>query len=79
MKKQSSRLLLPLLCLLVVGLTRTPSHVSAASFCGSCSFRGCVGAAEGHSCLTFTGAPGQCLNTGKLCGDHVGYCGCYAI
>ncbi len=78
MKKHSVRLLLPILCL-VVGLARTPTHAFATSFCGSCSFRGCVGAADGHACTTFAGAPGQCAITGKICGPGQSYCGCYAI
>lgn len=78
MKKRSFRLAFPVLCLLVVSSVQSPTTISASSFCGSCSFRGCAGAADGSPCTTFSGAPGACRNTGKLCGDHAGYCGCYA-
>lgn len=77
MKKRSFRLALSLLCLLAAGSIQSPATVSASSLCGSCSFRGCAGATEGRACTTFAGAPGHCYNTGKLCGDHAGYCGCY--
>ena len=68
------------LCLLAAGPSASlpaASLVTAGTGCGSCSFRGCAGAAEGQSCVTFAGAAGHCFNTGKLCGDHAGYCGCY--
>ncbi len=53
------------------------SLVTASTGCGSCSFRGCVGALEGHACVTFAGAAGTCQITGKICGDHSNHCGCY--
>jgi hypothetical protein len=78
MKKRSVRLLFSLACLLAAGLIQAPARVSAAAACGSCSYLGCRGAMEGRACTTFSGAPGHCYNTGKLCGDHAGFCGCYA-
>lgn len=75
MTKKVSCLMALILCFLAAGPS-TP-RVAASTGCGSCSFRGCVGAAEGHACVTFSGAAGTCFNTGKICGDHAGYCGCY--
>jgi len=75
MTKKISCLVALILCFLAAG--PSASRVAASTYCGSCSFRGCAGAAEGHACVKFSGAAGTCLNTGKLCGDHVGYCGCY--
>jgi hypothetical protein len=63
--------------LIPVALQVAPLAAAASTSCGSCSFRGCAGATVGHACVTFAGAAGTCFNTGKLCGDHAGYCGCY--
>jgi hypothetical protein len=76
--KSIIRLALPVLCLLAAISLPSPTTVFASTLCGSCSFRGCAGATEGRACTTFAGTPGTCVNTGKLCGDHLGYCGCYA-
>jgi hypothetical protein len=68
------------LCFLAAGSSASlpaASLVTAATGCGSCSFRGCVGAAQGHACVTFAGAAGTCQATGKICGDHSNHCGCY--
>ena len=53
------------------------STLATGSYCGSCSFRGCAGAIEGTSCVTFAGAPGHCYITGKLCSLGSYHCGCY--
>lgn len=77
MKKRSVRLLLAVLCLVAASSIKSPATVSASSLCGSCSLSACRGATPGRACTTLAGAPGSCQITGKLCGDHSSFCGCY--